>query len=249
MNRGRTPVLRPITASTGNSDTNMSKISFRGLFPVVVLGAFLPFAGGCVTSNAHRKVLTEYRELERRCDTRLRVLERENRVLYEEKLERERLISDLRNAIEDTAAQLVAEKEAFKTYKASTRRKIATLQEQVAQVEEQAGSRVARLNRMHRQTVDSLVLQIDSLSARLIDQRKKASAQIRTLRDSLSAEKLQCEKEIYALKTLKSELFEKIQEKEVRIQELLLLLRSAAEIDTVSEDTTENDTEHVAPPQ
>jgi hypothetical protein len=227
----------------------MSKFPIQLLLTFLVPAALLPFLGGCVTSNAHRKVLTEYRELERRCDTRLRVLERENKVLYEEKLERERLISDLRHAIEDTAAQLIAEKEAFKTYKASTRRKIAALQEQVAQVEQQAGSRVARLNKMHRQTVDSLVLQIDSLSTRLVDQRKTASAQIRTLRDSLSAEKLQCDKEIYALKTLKSELFEKIQEKEVRIQELLLLLRSAAEIDTVSEDTTENDTAHVAPPQ
>lgn len=225
----------------------MSKFSFPCVLLILALSAWLPFLGGCVTSNAHLKVLTEYRELERRCDTRLRVLERENRVLYEEKLERERLISDLRNALEDTAAQLTAEKEASKTYEASTRRKIAALQAQVSKVEEQAGSRVSRLNKVHRQTVDSLVVQIDSLSAKLVAQRKEASAQIRTLRDSLSAEKLQCEKDIYALKTLKSELFEKIQEKEVRIQELLLLLRSTAEIDTVPVDSTDNDTEETAP--
>lgn len=228
----------------------MSNYSLSGILSTLVLCGGIGFLGGCVGSNAHRKVLTEYRELERRCDTRLRVLERENRVMYEEKLERERLISNLRSAIDDTAAQLAAEKEANKTYKASSRRKIAALQEQVSQVEEEAGSRVARLNRVHRQTVDSLVLQVDSLSSKLVAQRKDASAQVRALRDSLSAEKLQCEKEIYALKTLKSELFEKIQEKEVRIQELLLLLRSAAqEIDTVFVDTTENDTAHVAPPQ
>jgi chromosome segregation ATPase len=179
----------------------------------------LVFAG-CVTTRSHRKLLGDYRELERTHTQRVEALSRENTILHEHKLELEKENAILGNEIESLRSQCAAEKANFAAFQERTRQKIRSLKEQAANVERRSSRHIREINQRNSRTVDSLIQQIDTLAARLSAFQKKCSRTVQALKDSTAKDRFAYEKELYALERIKEELFGKLRDKERALQQL-----------------------------
>lgn len=221
-----------------------------------ILFAFLVLSPSCTSTRKYESLLAEYRALEREHGETASGLSRDNAVLYEERIELEKRVSLLQNTIENLEERLAAEAENHRAYRKRTEQRVEDLEKTVQACEEKSSRKIRMLHRRHRATADSLIGQIDTLSARLAAKRKSHSAQVQTLKNELAHRRYEYEKELYALEKVKEELFGKLQEKEQKMQQLLLEAHPAA--DTTAEtqpsppveagaDTAQADTAAPAP--
>ncbi|MBD3315123.1 MAG: hypothetical protein GF344_05005 [Chitinivibrionales bacterium] len=176
----------------------------------------------CTSTKKYESLLAEYRALKREHGETASGLSRDNAVLYGEKIELEKQVSLQENTIENLEARLATELESHCAYRQSAEQQISNFQSMVQACREKSTHKIKDLHERHEQTVDSLISRLDTLTAQLAARRKSHSAQVQTLKNELARRRYTYEKELYALERVKEELFAKLQEKETKIQRLLI---------------------------
>lgn len=204
----------------------------RPLRSLIACGLFL--VPGCTSSRKYESLLMEYRALEREHGETASGLSRDNAVLYGEKIELEKQVSLLDNTIENLQARIAADVETHRAYRKRTEQRIGDLEEMVRACQQKRTRTIKALHQRHQAAVDSLIGQIDTLTAQLAASRKSHSAQVQTLKNEITRRRYEYEKELYALEKVKEELFGKLQEKEKSLQRLL----AGAPVTADTADTT-----------
>jgi hypothetical protein len=187
---------------------------------MVTVFAVFALVTGCVSSASYRRLLIETRESTRENGSRVESLSRENQVLYEAKLSLEKDLSLANNKVENALAALEGETENHATYRESTERKMAELEIELKALREKASRRILEISRQKLAAVDSLVKQIDGISARYAATRRDYDQTVQRLKDELAEKEFERAKETYALIRIKEELFSKLEEKERTIVQL-----------------------------
>jgi chromosome segregation ATPase len=212
--------------------------SFRKNWMRSLIGStlLLVAASGCASTSKYDRLLETHRQLKQDDTRQIERLSRENKVLYEAKIELEKEQSLLKNSLENAQAQLEAERRNQLSFRESNRQKLDDLERQLANLEEKTSRKVKELSLRNRTMVDSLVQQVDSLAAQLTDQSSSHSNEVRLLKNELAKRKFDYEKEVYALTRLKEELFAQLQQKQREIEQLRGQARIpfASTVDTVA---------------
>jgi predicted RNase H-like nuclease (RuvC/YqgF family) len=188
----------------------------RALMTITIFALFT----GCVNRATYKRLLIDTRESARKNKKQVESLSRENQVLYEAKLSLEKNLSLMNNKVENAQAALEAELQNHADFRASTERKIAELELQLKGLQEKASKRILEISHQKLAVVDSLVKQIDGISARCMTAQGDYERTVQKLKDDLAEKEFERAREIYALTKIKEELFSKLAEKEQTIQKL-----------------------------
>jgi hypothetical protein len=217
------------------------KLALRHLFIICCLSFF-----HCANTSKLNQMLLDHREDDKSRAQQVEALSRENTILFEAKNELEKENTRLKKTMENTRAQhtiemekiraqLAIEKGNYSSFYDSTRKKNVEYQQQILLSQEKFAKRINDLNNRNEKTADSLSHRIESLSALLSSVRDSLALEVLNLKNQLAKETLDCEKELYSLKRIKDELFEKLQKQDRKIQQLISsCLQSPKEIDSVS---------------
>ncbi len=178
------------------------------------------FLGSCAGSAKYNGMVEDHRKLQREHKQLRESLTRENRVLFEENAELETQNALLSDGVATLKSELSSTTQQVKSLRDSLDRSILSCTEKINALKEQSRSAISSVRQGLVHRIDSLSKTTDSLFRVNRMQQKRCAARTEELHDSLVIATTTCEKEVYALEKLKSELFAQLREQERTIQKL-----------------------------